>query len=310
MNTKHLVLSGGAYLGFAEIGALEVLELDTTRIETYDATSIGAIFSVLLSLNCPIKDIKEYFVERPWEQVIMDMYPSFSMKLMTESIEQGGFFDQEFIRVVMTPFLTIHFPQYAKDLNQLTLKELHEYTQKDIYMYTVRLPHDVMDIELLSISHYTHPDLPLIVALQMTTAVPVLFKPVIYKNDYYVDGGLLSNYPLEQCLERGTPETDILSIYLKTISSQEKYGKYMLFEFQYSLLYRTIYHIRKLYEKKMIQNELIILCEHISLQEGYNQVKSREARESIIELGKKHAMLFKEYHARHARHASQSADCV
>lgn len=166
-------------------------------------------------------------------------------------------------------------------------------------MYTVRLPHEIMDIELLSISHHTHPEMPLFTALQMTTAVPVLFKPVKYKDDYYVDGGLLSNYPLEQCIERGVSIKDILSIYLKTISSQKTYGKYMLFEFQYSLLYRTIYHIRKLYEKKTISNELIILCEHISIQEGYNQVKSRKARESMVELGKKHAILFQEYHARH-----------
>lgn len=298
MNIHHLVLSGGAYLGFAELGALEILQLDTTKIVSYDATSIGAIFSVLLALDCSVKDIKEYFVERPWEQVIQDMYPSFSMKLMTDSIEQGGVFDEEFIRVVITPFLSIHFPQYANDFNQVTLKEFYEYTKKDIYMYTVRLPKDVMDIELLSVSHHTHPDLPLFVALQMTTAVPVLFKPVKYKDDYYVDGGLLSNYPLEQCLERGTPEENILTIYLKTISLQEKYGKYMLFEFQYSLLYRMIYHIRKLYEKKTIQNELIILCEHISLQEGYNQVKSKEAREAMVELGKRHAILFQEYHMR------------
>lgn len=298
MPINHLVLSGGAYLGFAELGALEILQLDTSQIETYDATSIGAIFSVLLALGCPIEDIKEYFVERPWEQVIHEMYPSFSMRLVKDSIEQGGFFDIEFIRIVMIPFLSIHFPEYTEDFNQLTLRQLYEYTKKDIYMYTVRLPKDTIDIELLSISHHTHPDLPLFVALQMTTAVPVLFKPVKYNDDYYVDGGLLSNYPLEQCLERGINQDNVFSIYLKTISSQEVYGKYMLFEFQYSLLYRTIFHIRKKYENKSIQNELIILCEHATLQEGYNQIKSREARETMVESGKKHAILFQEYQER------------
>jgi NTE family protein len=30
----------------------------------------------------------------------------------------------------------------------------------------------------------------------MTTAVPILFSPVIYKNKVYIDGGLIDNFPI------------------------------------------------------------------------------------------------------------------
>lgn len=303
MTITHLVLSGGAYLGFAELGALDTLCIDMAQIQTYDATSIGCIFSVLFALGCSVSDVKEYFVERPWEQVVQDIYPSFSMKIMTDVIEHAGIFDEAFLCAVLVPFLSIHFPQYKTDYTQLTLKEFYEYTHKDIYFYTVRLPMGSITIELMSVSHYTHPELPLLTALQMTTAVPILFKPVQYKGDYYVDGGLLSNYPLEQCLERGMAEDTVMSIYLKSIPSpNQTYGKYMLFDFQYSLLYRMIYHLRTMYETKTIGNELIILCEHMSLHEGYQQLRSREAREAMVDVGKRHALLFQEYQKRSRSH--------
>ena len=31
----------------------------------------------------------------------------------------------------------------------------------------------------------------------MTTCIPIIFKPIIYKNNYYVDGGLCGNFPKE-----------------------------------------------------------------------------------------------------------------
>ena len=31
----------------------------------------------------------------------------------------------------------------------------------------------------------------------MTTCIPLIFKPIQYKGDYYVDGGLCGNFPIE-----------------------------------------------------------------------------------------------------------------
>ena len=33
--------------------------------------------------------------------------------------------------------------------------------------------------------------------LQMTTAIPILLKPIKYKGDLYLDGGLSGNCPIE-----------------------------------------------------------------------------------------------------------------
>ena len=35
----------------------------------------------------------------------------------------------------------------------------------------------------------------------MTTCIPFLFKPIIYNDNYYVDGGLCGNFPLDYNLK-------------------------------------------------------------------------------------------------------------
>jgi NTE family protein len=46
------------------------------------------------------------------------------------------------------------------------------------------------------ISYETYPEMPLITAIKMTSAVPILFPFVEYNNKKYVDGGLLENFPI------------------------------------------------------------------------------------------------------------------
>lgn len=45
-------------------------------------------------------------------------------------------------------------------------------------------------------SEKTHPDMPLAVAMRISSSVPFLFAAVPYLGETYVDGGILDNYPL------------------------------------------------------------------------------------------------------------------
>lgn len=44
------------------------------------------------------------------------------------------------------------------------------------------------------ISYETFPNLKLSLLIKMTTCIPILFKPIIYKNIYYIDGGMDGNF--------------------------------------------------------------------------------------------------------------------
>ena len=43
----------------------------------------------------------------------------------------------------------------------------------------------------------TSPDLPLAVAVRMSMGVPVLMEPYKFDGHYYVDGGLMNDFPLD-----------------------------------------------------------------------------------------------------------------
>lgn len=45
-------------------------------------------------------------------------------------------------------------------------------------------------------SERTHPDMPLALAMRISSSVPFLFAAVPYKGETYVDGGMLDNFPL------------------------------------------------------------------------------------------------------------------
>lgn len=298
---KHLVLSGGFYLGYSELGALLHLEeqqlFDVSNIQSFDGTSVGALLSVVLALNCTVHDLVDYFVERPWSQVVKELYSDITLDTLTHAIQEGGLFDKELLLTMIRPFLSIHFPNHTDtEFSHLTLKEFHEYTQKDVYMYSVKLLKDHFDLELVSLSHKTHPNLPLLDAIQMTSAVPFMIKPVLYHDEYYVDGGVLANYPLQEALKREISPDETLSIYLKSKYVPIQKTKYFLFNFQTTLMYRIVNHLRKFYERHhSIQNEILILCNHISMEEGWKQLESKENRKKFVQNGVESAILFVEY---------------
>ena len=299
---KHLVLSGGAHLGIAELGALLYLEekdlFNNTDIEIYDGTSIGAIFSVLFSLGSSAKDLVDYFVNRPWEQVIQESIPSLSIDTMSSILNSGGILDSNFIMNTLKPFLLVHFEKARQgNLELITLTDLYEYTHKKVYLYTVEMNTD-NDIKLVSLSHETHPELSLLKAIQMSCALPLIFKPIIHNDCYYIDGGILSNYPLQQAIERNKDNKDeILAIHLRGREYILTESKHFLLDFHLSLLNRMINHLRVHYEvtKKEIPYEMVIMTDHFSTSSMISCLRSREARERLSQQGRESAIVFCQY---------------
>ena len=53
----------------------------------------------------------------------------------------------------------------------------------------------------------------------MSSAFPLMFIPICIDNNCYIDGGLLNNFPLNECLDLNKDENEILAI---KISSNNK----------------------------------------------------------------------------------------
>jgi predicted acylesterase/phospholipase RssA len=212
---KHLVLCGGGPSVYRSIGALYYLEdhnfWSIDNIETIFGTSAGAILGAMLCLRFDHDTITNYLINRPWHEA----FPIKASQIM-ELFLKKGLYDYKIIDVMFKPLLN------AKDLPlTITMKELYEYSKIHLHMYSLELN----SFKIEDISYKTHPDLPLLDAISMSCAIPTLFAPHCKDNCCYVDGGVISNYPLSYCLEFGHKKEEILGVrfnYVNQILDEEE----------------------------------------------------------------------------------------
>ena len=202
MTIKYLVIGGGGPLGLRYIGALEKLESEGFwrfgDIETIYATSIGSIIGAFICLNYDWDTLNKYIIERPWHDAF-----KVNAKQIFESYYNKGLFDKKIAEIIFKPLLQ------AKNLElNITLKEFYEFSKIDFHIFTFELN----QFETIELSHTTHPDLELVQALTMSSALPGIFMPTIIDGKCYVDGGVMCNYPLNQCLRDHTNKDEILGI--------------------------------------------------------------------------------------------------
>ena len=190
MVIKHIVICGGGLTGLSSYGAAKHLAqqgfwtYDT--LETIYGTSIGALIGAMLCLKHEWSTLDDYIIKRPWERVIvesLEMLELFSCKGMTKP---------KLLDDIMQPLLE------SKDLTLgVTLREFYEHSRISLNIFTVELN----AFRKVQLSHATHPDLPLMDAIKMSSCVPMLFQPIVRDDCCYIDGGIMVNYPLRECLE-------------------------------------------------------------------------------------------------------------
>ena len=122
----HLVLSGGANIGFAFVGSLKLLFerniLDMKHIQSIHATSIGTLIGTSLSLGYSIDEIKTYMLDRPWHELY-----KINIGTCYSSIQEGGLFGIDVFKKTLEPLL------FGKNLSiHLTLAELYEVNHIDL----------------------------------------------------------------------------------------------------------------------------------------------------------------------------------
>jgi NTE family protein len=202
MTIKNIVLSGGCHTLYQTLGIIQTLEKnDIWKIENIEkiyGTSAGALLGAILCLKFDWDTLNDYFLNRPWKDVF-----NVDINTILSIFNTKGFFNRTQLELIFKPLL------HAKDLTlNITLKELYEYSNIELYMYSFEINY----FKLEEISYKTHPDLSLITALNMTSALPMMFSPVCMDDKCYIDGGTYTNYPLSFCIDQNNKLDEILGI--------------------------------------------------------------------------------------------------
>jgi NTE family protein len=203
---KNLVLEGGGVRGLAYAGVFSVLEEKgiLQQVEKIGGSSAGSIAGMLVCVGYTAAEIDSLMLELP-VQKFKDGYGGLVGKYKRLKTDFGIFKGEAFEKWLqqLVARKTGNASLTFSELHQLHLKDNHF---KDLYCTGTNLSKQQLEI----FSYQTTPDMPLSLAVRISAGVPLYFEPVALNNqlhkikrsdtvsfaNYYVDGGMLCNYPI------------------------------------------------------------------------------------------------------------------
>lgn len=276
MPIKHLVISGGGPTLVQALGAIQYVEqqkfIDLSNIETIYGTSAGAILGTLICLKFDWETINDYIIKRPWHEV----FPINVQKIF-DAYTKKGIFDCKTVEKIFKPLFS------AKDLAlDINLQDFYNYSKIEMHFFAF----DINDFKIEDISYKTHPNISVIMALQMTCSLPVLVAPVCIDNKCYIDGGIVCNYPLNKCLELYNQD-EILGIknqYDKNDSNRVDSNSTML-DFLMSFVFKMIQNMDTGDKQTAIKNEIICKADFLSIDYLKTALYSMDVRKELFNSG-------------------------
>ena len=290
---EHLVISGGAIVGFSFYGILHTLimqdHLNMDDIRTIHATSVGTVLAVMITLGYDLNVIKTYLLDRPWKEVWKMNFNS-----IVRAIKDGGMFDRTTILQTIEPLLL------GKDLSSdITLEEFYAFNKKEIHFYTT----EYSKLELVDISYKTHPTWKVVDAIFASSSVPGLCIPFFHDDTYYIDGATVMNYPLQCCLDEGHDREKILGLNIawKEGGNEDSLRKpfttptssYKLFEYVISIFMKLWYLVRHemTEDEKNVPHQITVICPSDPLA-IFNAMETKEERLRLWGLGETAAVSY------------------
>ena len=205
-----LVLSGGGAKGAAHIGVLKYIEEIGIPIDYIAGTSMGSIVGGMYALGYSADEILSIIRDVDWNRLISNK---------VDRIENSYSKKQE----DATQLLSIPF-SVNTDENELQARSFKNSLPGGIVGgdNLMNLFNSLTVGYADSVDFNTFPTPFLCIATNLTTgegeivdkgvftkalrasmAIPVVFDPIEFKNSIYADGGLINNFPAEQCRAMG-----------------------------------------------------------------------------------------------------------
>ena len=284
MTIKHLVLSGGGPIMIQLLGAIQHLEtnnfIDFKNIESIYGTSAGAIIGVIICLKYDWETINEYIIKRPWQDVF-----KIKVEKIFESYSKKGIFDLKTIEKCFKPLFD------AKDIPMdITLEDFYKYSNVELHLFSF----EINEFTIHDISYLTHPHLSLLTAIQMTCSLPILVTPVCIDDKFYIDGGIVCNYPLKYCIDSGKNMDEILGFKNQYDNEKKSHinSESTLLDFIMCFLFKVIYSLNTDYLQPSIKNEFLCKTDKMNIEMLKKSLSNIDIRKQLFNNGTEDAISF------------------
>ena len=190
MEIDTLIFSGASTRGVIFFGCLDYLiennliDKDFKNIKKILCVSASFLFILtVLLLNYDYEYIKNEIYNFDFNECLN--INDLSLKNL---IDDFGFINYNRNHIYIKNLLKQKY-----NVENMSLLKLYKLTGKHIVVKVVNVSKDCVEY----IDHINNPKMNILKLLQMTTAIPIFFKPIKYKNNLYLDGGLSGNCPVE-----------------------------------------------------------------------------------------------------------------
>lgn len=156
-----LVLSGGGTRGVAHIGVIKALEEHNIHPTHIAGTSAGAIVGGMYAYGCSYKAIFKFFKDTN------------ALDITKYAINKPGFIDSE---------------KFYADFKTYIKNDDFKFLKKELYITAT----DILEGTLKIFDQGE-----LIKPILASATVPGIFAPLKIGHSYYIDGGILNNFPVD-----------------------------------------------------------------------------------------------------------------
>lgn len=244
MNSKiklinTICLSGGGIRAFSFIGVLDNLIkngfISLKKIKNFYGSSSGAIIALLLNLNYSTDEIIKFILKFDFSKISPQI--NTEELLINYGIDNGD-------KII---FILKKFIKLKLNMDNITFKQLFEKTKKNLTIIATNLSQKKEE----HFNHINTPNVDILLAIRMSFSIPLVFTPVNYKNNYYVDGSVLNDFPIDLCNNDN---------FIGLVLSPNQYDiKKNIFNYLFSLISSSLSNVTKTKLKCIDTNNIIYI---------------------------------------------------
>ena len=214
-----LVLSGGGAKGAAHIGVLKVLEKYQVPIDIIVGTSVGSIVGGMYSVGYSPDEIEKTVLNLKFNSLLTNSKDR-NLKNIEEKIEN----DKYPFTMSIDKNLKLSFPMGILNGENiyLQLKDIFSRAENIKNFNELPIEYRAITTDLQTGKEVILSDGDLAIATFKSMAIPSFLEPIKDENKFYVDGGVVNNFPIDVALSLGADIIIAVDITAETSKINEK----------------------------------------------------------------------------------------
>lgn len=188
-----LVLSGGGAKGLAHVGVLKVIDSLGIKIDYIAGTSMGAVVGGLYASGYSGKQLEAYLKQIDFDVLINDRLPRASKTFYERGIDERYALALPFTNFkIQLPESVSRGQNVFNTLTKMTfhVSDIKSFDQLPIPFFCIATDIETGEGVVLNSGNLAQ-------AISASAAFPTLLQPVNIDGRLYIDGGVVSNYPID-----------------------------------------------------------------------------------------------------------------